>query len=391
MPDHSLPDRTVPDRRATLRFHWSLPSTGVSDRLRGAQLRKEINPIADLDRQREFCRLADRVGIDSLLLPIGFQRADPMGLAIAYGMATERVRFMVASRPSVVSPTYFVQQINTVSAFTGGRVEVNVVSGQGSEEMRYYGDFSGHDERYQRADEFWTICHALWRRDFPVDFHGRFLQVEGARVNQQFVSPDRQRPYIYFGGSSEMATRLAIKHADCLLRLAEAPEALEPKIRPAREAGIEVGIICNQIAAPSHEEALQAALALVENAGERGRAAQTDWRRMTHDSVGFSSIYELSERGDHWLTPYLWTGLVPYMGPPSISMVGSSAEIVDAILDYRAIGVTQFLFQARPDMPTLTFFGTEILPRLRQRIAPETPVAAGASVVGGEAAAGIVE
>jgi alkanesulfonate monooxygenase len=274
---------------------------------------------------------------------------------------------MTASRPSVISPTHFVQQVNTVSAFTNGRVEINVVSGQGSDELRYYGDFATHDERYQRTDEFWTICHALWRREFPVNFEGRFIRIEGARVNQAFVSPDRYRPYVYIGGSSELARELAVKHADCLLRLVEPPDQLASKIEPALAGGIEVGVICNLIVQPTHEQAVAHACELAENAGERGKAAVAEWRRMTVDSVGFSAVYRMAEDESHWMTPYLWTGLVPFMGPMSISLIGSADEIVDAVFAYRRIGVTQFLFQARPDFATLEFFGSTVLPMIRAR------------------------
>jgi alkanesulfonate monooxygenase len=366
------------DLTRRMRFHWSLPSTGVADPKKGSHPRIEINPVADLDRQREFCVRADEFGIDALLLPIGFQRADPTVLATAYGLATKRVKFMTASRPAVISPTHFVQQINTISAFTNGRVEVNVVSGQGSQELRYYGDFSTHDERYERTDEFWTICHALWRREFPVNFEGRYISVEGARVNQRFISPDRDRPYVYIGGSSDMARDLAIKHADCLLRLAEPPDELAPKIEPALAAGIEVGIICNQVSAPTHDEAVARAHWLAENAGERGKSTQAEWRAATADSVGFAAIYQMAEDREKWLTPYLWTGLVPYMGPPSISLVGSAEEITEAIFTYRRIGITQFLFQARPDLPTLEFFGSTVLPMIRRREEREPLVLAGA-------------
>ncbi|HEV8562957.1 MAG TPA: LLM class flavin-dependent oxidoreductase [Actinophytocola sp.] len=362
-----------------MRFHWSLPSTGVADARKGSHPRAEIDPVGDLDRQREFCQHAEELGIDALLLPIGFQRADPTVLATAYGLATSRIKFMTASRPAVISPTHFVQQVNTVSAFTNGRVEINVVSGQGSQELRYYGDFSTHDERYQRTDEFWTICHALWRREFPVNYQGKFISVEGARVNQRYVGPDSHRPYVYIGGSSDTARELAIKHADCLLRLAEPPDELAPKIEPALAAGIEVGIIVNQISAPTHDEAVALAQWLADNAGERGKATQAEWRAATADSVGFSSIYRMAEDRAHWLTPYLWTGLVPYMGPPSISLVGSVEEIEEAIFEYRRIGVTQFLFQARQDSSTLDLFGSTILPRIRRREEREPLVLAGAS------------
>lgn len=364
----------MPATSRRMRFHWSLPSTGVADKAKGSNFRTEINQFADLDRQRDFILRAEELGIDSILLPIGFQRADPTVLAAVFGMATERINLMPASRPGVISPTHFVQQINALSAFLNGRVEINVVSGQGSNEMRYYGDFSSHDERYQRVDEFWTICHALWRREFPVNFTGKFNSVEGARINQPFMSPDRHRPYIYVGGSSDSAREQAIKHADCLLRLIEPPDQMESKIAPALDAGIEAGVITNLLVGASREDAARAGLSLIENAGERGKEAVAEWRSKTTESVGFSDVFQAAERSG-WLTPFLWTGLVPYMGPMSISLIGGPDEIVDAIFEYRRIGVTQFLFQARPDWPTLEIFGTEILPKIRQReeLEPLTP------------------
>jgi hypothetical protein len=59
-----------------------------------------------------------------------------------------------------------------------------------------------------------------------------------------------------------------------------------------------------------------------------------------------SQTYRLAEEQPSWLTPYPWTGLVPYMGPMSISLIGSPDEIVESIFEYRRIGVTQFMFQA---------------------------------------------
>lgn len=362
----------MPTNPRRMRFHWSMPAPSVADEPRGVRFRNEINRFADLDRQRDFCVRADELGLDSVLLPIGFQRADPTVLATGLGLATKRVNLMPASRAAVISPTHFVQQVNAVSVFINGRIEINVVSGQGSDELRYYGDFSTHDERYQRTDEFWTICHALWRREFPVNFKGKFIHVEGARINQPFVSPDRDRPYIYVGGSSDQARELAIKHADCLLRVVEPPQELQPKIKPVLDAGTEVGVICNLIVGSTHDDALEAGRMLAQTADGRGKAAVADWRRKTAESVGFSAVYRLAEGRSSWLTPYLWTGLVPAMGPVAISLIGDVDEIVESIFEYRRIGVTQFLFQARPDLPTLEFFGANILPKIRKREELET-------------------
>ena len=351
---------------ARLRFHWSLP-TATTNRLRGVNPGTAQDPTADLAGQLDFCRRADQLGIDSMLLPIGYQRADPVTLAGVFGAATERLKFMVAARSGVVAPTYFVQQINTVSAVTNGRVSVNAVLGHSSAELRYYGDFLEHDERYRRTDEFWTICDALWRQEFPVDFAGKYLTVEGATINNQFVSPERSRPEVYFSGSSRLATQITVAHGDSLLCIAEPPDELAERIRPALDGGVAVTIVCTQLSRSSREEAVRDAYDLARDAAERTNGAQQHFRREKAESEGFIRAYELSERDSLWATSYLWSGLVPYMGPPTVAMVGGPDEIVDAIFEYRDVGVSQFLFQGRPDLDTLIFFGEEILPRIRRR------------------------
>lgn len=349
-----------------LRFHWSLP-TATTNRLRGVQSGKPLDPTADLPGQMEFCRQADKLGIDSILLPIGYQRADPVTLAGVFGAATDKLKFMVAARSGVVSPTYFVQQINTVSAVTNGRVSVNAVLGHTSSELRYYGDFLDHDERYRRTDEFWTICDGLWRQEFPVDFDGEYLKVEGATINNQFVSPERSRPEVYFSGSSSMATQITLAHGDSLLCIAEPPDELAEHVRPALDGGAAVTIVCTQISRSTREEAVRDAYDIAADAAERSKQAKQHFRRDNVESEGFRRAYELGERDSLWTTPYLWSGLVPYMGPPTVALVGGPEEIVEAIFEYRDAGVSQFLFQGRPDFDTLIFFGEQILPLIRRR------------------------
>lgn len=356
----------MPTNAPRLRFHWSLP-VAMTSRLRGALSRTAPDPAADFPGQLEFCRRADRLGIDSVLLPIGYQRADPVTLAGVFGAATEKLKFMVAARSGVVSPTYFVQQINTVAAVTNGRVSVNAVLGHSTAELRYYGDYLDHDERYRRTDEFWTICDALWRQEFPVDFAGEYLRVEGARINNQFVSPERSRPEVYFSGSSRQATQITLAHGDSLLCIAEPPNELAKHIRPALDGGAAITIVCTLLSRPTRDEAIRDAYALVEHAAEQGKQARRHFSPASVESEGFRRAYELSERDSLWSTPWLWSGLVPQLGPPSVALVGGPDEIVEAIFDYRDVGVTQFLFQGRPDFETLVFFGQEILPRIRRR------------------------
>jgi alkanesulfonate monooxygenase len=352
------------DDRRRLRFHWSLSAVG--DTMRRSNSMTAMAGVPDFAAHLEFCRRAEECGIESLLMAFGFTRPDPVSWSAALGMQTSAIRFLVAVRSGISSPTYFVQQVNTLSALTGGRVCINIVAGRAPHEQRFYGDFLSHDERYERTDEFWTICHALWRREGPVDFTGRHYKVEGATINTPFVSLERSRPEIFIGGGSGQAVDLAVRHADCLLTLPEAPERMAPRIRRVLDSGTEVGLLVSLISRPTHSEALEAAAGLLEAAGEEARKVHDDVRQRS-DSVGFTSTYDQATQESSWLTRYLWTGAVPYMGAPSIALVGSPDEIVDALLEYRAIGVTQFLFMGYPDLEQMSFFGAEILPRVRER------------------------
>jgi alkanesulfonate monooxygenase len=299
-------------------------------------------------------------------MAFGFTRPDPFTWSAALGSRTERINFLTAIRSGVCSPTLFVQQVNTLSVVTDGRVYINIVAGRAPGEHRYYGDFLDHDERYERTDEFWQICHALWRADGPVDFTGRHYRIEGARINTPFHSAERDRPRIYLGGNSEQAVALAIRHADCLLTFPDAPEVLAERIRPVLASGTEVGLLVSMIARPTREEAIAAAGELIATAGDAARQVHRDVRGGT-DSVGFTSMYRLADDDSAWVTPHLWTGAVPYLGPPAISLVGSADDIVAAIFSYRDIGISEFLFTGFPDLAQMRFFASEVLPRVRER------------------------
>ena len=346
------------------RFMWSLSSVG--DRLRGANPMTAMSGLPTVDEHIEFCRRAESSGIDAVLMAFGFTRPDPVTYSATLAAHTERIRFLVAVRSGITSPTYFVQQINTLSAVAGGRVCVNIVAGRAPDELRYYGDFLTHDERYERTDEFWRICHALWRADGPVDFTGRHYRVAGARINTPFVSGDLDRPEIFIGGNSDQARTLAMRHADCLLTLPDTPRNMAPGLRPVLASGTEAGLLVSLICRPTRAEAVDAAHAMVATAGE-GARAEHDARRGSTDSVGYRTVYDLGDRGTDWLGPYLWTGAVPYLGPPGIALVGSPDDIVDALAEYRSVGVTRFLFMGQPDLEQMTFFGEEVLPRVRAR------------------------
>lgn len=356
-----------------LRFHWSLSSAG--DKLRRSRARTALSGVPDLEALVRFCEHADACGFESLLTAFSFSRPDPLTLAAALGMVTRHIKFMVAVRSGLHAPALFVQQVNTVAALTDGRICINVVGGHTPDEQKYYGDFLSHDERYARTDEFLTICRALWRRDEPVSFEGRYYRAEESRINVPFVSPERTAPEIFLGGNSPQAEALAIAHADCLWRMPEPVEVVAPAAARVRAHGKEAGLLTSIIARPTRKEAVEAAYALTREVGDDARATHQRIEQRL-DSVAFRQMYSTAS-ASAWPAPYLWTGAVPYLGAPSIAIVGSTQEVAEALLAYKAAGISQFLFLGWPDLEEMTIFHDDVLPRVRLLEAESEPRLAG--------------
>src|SRR5947208_1639291 len=89
-----------------LRFHWSMSAAG--DPARATKARAEVSGLPDLKAHIEFCRAAELAGLEYLLTAFGSHRPDAVVLAAALGMVSERIKFLVAVRSGVCSPTAFV-------------------------------------------------------------------------------------------------------------------------------------------------------------------------------------------------------------------------------------------------------------------------------------------
>lgn len=295
---------------ASTRFHWTLPADG--------------DPA-------EFCHAAQDGGMDQVLLPSAFHRPDPIALAAHLAGAVKNIGFMICPRTDMQSPTHLVRQVNTLSSVTDDRVSVLGA-------CPYDNDFRAHDE-------FWTVCDALWRdRRIPVE---------------------RDRPELYFSGSSGAASDLAVRHGDVLLLLGAAPDVVAGRGSRVRAAGREVGLLFSVVCRRNRAEAVDAAHALTEIAGKNVHAVRERFRLLTAEAVALTGGWCASppENADHWPRPYLWTGAMPFLGPLGLALVGTPDELAGAVLDYRRAGVTHILGHG----DGMELFAQEVLPRVRDR------------------------
>ena len=342
-----------------LRFHWSLSQAGQS--FRRAQASTDQVGRLSFDDQLRLCQLAEENHIESVLMAIGFTRPDPLSLSIALGMQTKKINFLVAVRSGLISPTYFVQQLNTASTLLGDRLAINVVNGHSPAELKFYGDETPYEKRFDRSNEFMEVCHAYWQNSGPVNFEGEFYNIKNGVLNTPYLST-KGRPEVYMGGNSENSIQLAKNQGDCLWIFPSTTEKVREAAVSLASAGKELGILVSLITRPTREEAELACKELLKNFDDSNRKHHADYK-VRYEAKGFTEILDQAFLNrSNWITPCLWTGAVPYMGAPSIALVGSYAEVANELMEYKNIGVSQFLFMGWPDEEEIEHFGKGVYP-----------------------------
>jgi alkanesulfonate monooxygenase len=350
---------------APLRFHWRLIQGGDLEGTVAPERLSSAVALPERAAQIAFCREAEQSGIDSVLVDISSGKPDPMVLGMALAASTERLKFMVAHRPGLMSPTLFVQQVNTFSTLAAGRITLNMVAGYSPAEQQTYGDRVTHDARYERMREYLTICDHFWSAAGPVNFSGKHYRVEDGRVKTPFVAPDRGAPEIYIGGGSRNAREAASALADCWLRFADTPANIAREVAGMRLGGTEVGLRLSCIVRPTRREAIAAGRRLLDaRAIAHRRGSEASFVR-TSDAESMRRTYDLGAK--EWLTPHLWAGAVQTLGATAIALVGTPDEVVDEIYSFKEAGISQFILHGWPKWEEMCIFCRDVLPLVRQR------------------------
>ena len=351
-----------------LKFHWRLLQGGERSAITRASGSSSCSTgLPDLEAQIDFCRKAEQVGIQGLLTDFGASKPDSILLATALGLATTKIEFIIAYRSGLIMPTSFVQQLNTLSALIGGRLSLNIVAGHSPEEQAYYGDFLPREQRYARTAEFLELCLALWRRNGPVTYDGRFYQTKDTRLNTPYVANQRTFPEIFIAGGSNEAQELAIRCGTLWMRMGDTPENLRESNQKVLSAGKEIGLRMAVIARPTHDEAVQAAHELVASLDQSLQESHKESEFVKKsDSVSIKAIYRMADENE-WPAPYLWRGAVRTHGPATVCMVGSPEELACAFMEYKQIGITQFILSGWPKLEEMVYFGTHVLPLVREK------------------------
>ncbi|WP_426502008.1 LLM class flavin-dependent oxidoreductase [Dactylosporangium sp. McL0621] len=358
----------------TLTFHWFLPTNGDGRDIvaggHGAQpgAAGGARPVT-VAYLGQIARTAEQLGFEGALTPTGLWCEDAWLTTAMLVAATERLKFLVAFRPGLLSPTLAAQMAASYQRLSGGRLMLNVVTGGESREQRAYGDPLDKDERYARTGEFLHVVRALLRGE-AVTYQGRHIGVEDARLQRL----PAQVPDIYFGGSSAAAGPVAAEHADVYLTWGEPPDAVAGKLagigKLAAERGrtLRSGIRLHVITRDTAEEAWAQAARLLRGI-EPATIEQVQANLARSESEGQRRMLALhgGRRDALTIAPNLWAGVGLVRGGAGTALVGSHAEVADRIEEYHRLGITEFILSGYPHVEEAYWFGEGVLPVLQAR------------------------
>ena len=282
---------------------------------------------------------------------------------------TKRLKFLVAFRPGLISPTLAAQMASSFQRVCGGRLLLNVVVGGDEVEQRRFGDFLSKDDRYARADDFLSIVRGAWESE-SFDFSGEHISVADAQV------PDAPLwPRIYFGGSSPAALEVAARHADVVPDLGRAAGAGGREARPRALAGGRRGPRARLRHPPARDRArdLRGGVGGGRQAARRARSGgRSSGRRRTcaspprRASAGCSRSTSGSKDGLE-IYPNLWAGVGLVRGGAGTALVGSYEEVADRIAEYHDHGLEEFILSGYPHLEEAYHVGEGVRPILRER------------------------
>ena len=344
----------------TARFHWCAPRGAGNTKAAEKDLASEL----DLDGLVDFAQEAEDMGIDSLLMGIGFHLPDPLPLIGALVRDTRRITFILAYRPGLLPPTLFAQVVNTISWMSGGRLALNIVAGISPQEQAYYGDYLAHDDRYRRTDEYLSVLHRFWRGESPITHGGEYYRLTGARLGLPYKGGGR--PRIYVSGASAQAQRSAIEWGDCWLRYGDTPEGLAQAGRDVIAAGRCVGVRMHVLARETREEALAEVEAMMAHPDEQHRRNVREFMQACDSQAVRNSFRLADSAANGWLSPMLWTGAVAYRGGPALCVVGSYLEVARYLVEYQKAGVGEFILSGWPTRGEMRRFCHHVLPLVRE-------------------------
>jgi alkanesulfonate monooxygenase len=347
-----------------MEIFWFIPTNGDFRQFNNS----EGSRPATYNYCKQIAQAVDDLGYTGVLLPTGKTCEEGFIVASTLIPLTEKLKYLVAVRPGLMSPSFAARMSATLDRFSNGRLLINVVAGGDPVEMAGEGVFLDHDERYELTEEFLTIWRQLFTEQ-EVTLEGEYLRIEGGQLPYSTV----QKPYppLYFGGSSPVAMNVAAEHVDVYLTWGEPPAQVEKKIKKMRVLAaaqgrtLKFGIRLHVIVRPTEEEAWEAANQLIEFVDDETiEQAQKVFRRMDSEGQRLMSSLHEGDRARLEVSPNLWAGVGLVRTGAGTALVGDPDTVAARMKEYADLGIETFILSGYPHLEEAYTVAELLFPKL---------------------------
>lgn len=199
----------------------------------------------DLPTQIEIARRAEAAGFDYTLVAARFisttgstpDMYDALASSAVIATSTSRLNVIAALHPGLWHPAMIAKFSTAISAASGGRFHINIISAWFKDEFIRLGEpWLDHDERYRRSEEFVTVLRGLLSGE-RFSFSGDFYRIR----ELAFRPAPSRRIEIFQGGNSIAARALAARQTDWYFMNGDTVDGVAQQISEIRKLAEPLG------------------------------------------------------------------------------------------------------------------------------------------------------
>ena len=322
------------------------------------------------DESVRIAKHADRLGFEAVIpvarwkgmggkINFNHRNFETFTWAAGLSAVTERISVFATFHVPTVHPVRAAKEVATIDHISKGRFGLNIVAGWNEREIAMFGiKQEEHDARYDVADDWISLCKALWTRPGEFDWDGPYFKSPAVYSEPKPIQ--QPQPVLMSAGNSSRGQKFAAQHTDVNFVVA----------KDIKTAG-EIAANGRKIALEQFGRKMQVfaqAYVVCRETEKEAKEFVEEYVQKKGDWEGVRNLLDVlvpnskSALGDGWES--MAQNLIAGYG--AIPLVGTKEQIVDGLLGFSKAGLDGLTLSWVNYDDGLTQFEHELLPLMRQ-------------------------